>query len=286
MSTTWLTDHPRVAARVGVSLGWHTVRHEAEVTSTNDVAMTMVAAGTPPGFVVVADHQRAGRGRRGDAWDDRSDGDLARSLTASFVVPAPREDASLVPLAVGLALVDTLGRLGADAVLKWPNDVLVEVEGGGPGKCAGILVERHPGADGRDVLVVGTGVNLDWRDVERTGGTAAWTSVAEAVGHEVDRGVVLGDLMETLAWRLRAVGVDPGGLLDDYRSVCVTLGQRVRVSLPGDAVLVGDAVGIGDDGRLALATSSGTTWVTAGEVHHVRPVRPRGSDHGNRRPGS
>lgn len=276
---TTLDRHDRIAALLGGPLGWHSLVHEAEVTSTSDVALEVVREGTPPGFVVVADHQTAGRGRQGRPWDDASAGDRVRSLTASAAVGVPASDASLTPLAAGLAVADALRRAGAAPTLKWPNDVLLPTADGTPAKAAGILVERHAvrasggPAGGGDVLIVGIGIDLDWRDVPRDGDAATWTSVAETTGRDVDRADVLADLLRGLSVWLRSVPSDPLRLLVAYRDNCATIGNDVRVTFPDGEVLAGRAVDLDRQGRLVVeAPDVGQVAVTAGDVEHVRPA--------------
>lgn len=265
-----LEGHDRIAALLGGPLGWHTVRHEAEVTSTNDVVLDLLTAGVPPGVVVAADHQTAGRGRQGRPWDDASVQGAARSLTASFGVNVPDTDVTLVPLAAGLTVADALRRVGGSPMLKWPNDVLLPAEGGRLAKCAGILVERHA-LDSGEVLIIGTGIDLDWRDVPREDEAAEWTSVAESTGDAADRGDVLADLMRGLAVWLRSVPTDPLRLLVAYRDACATIGQPVRVTFPDGEHLEGIATDLDRQGRLVVETADGPVAITAGDVEHVRP---------------
>jgi BirA family transcriptional regulator, biotin operon repressor / biotin---[acetyl-CoA-carboxylase] ligase len=270
-----LDRHPRVRALLGGPLGWHTVHHEAEVTSTHDLALELVRGGAPPGLVVVADHQTAGRGRQGRPWVDASSPDLVRSLTVTAVVVVPDAELTLVPLAVGLAVADALRRAGVSPALKWPNDVLLAtgaVGGGALAKAAGILVERHTVA-GADVLLLGAGIDLDWRDVDRDDEALAWTSVAEIIGAGVDRGDVLADLLRGLAVWLRSVPTDPLRLLVAYRDACATIGTQVRVDFPDGEVLAGRAVDLDRQGRLVVdAPGAGQVAITAGDVTHVRPT--------------
>lgn len=281
-----LDRHPRLAALLGGPLGWHTLVHRPEVTSTSDVALELARQGTPPGFAVVADHQSAGRGRLGRPWQDASGPGLVRSLTVSAVVALPSANAALVPLAAGLAAADALRRAGTSPQLKWPNDVLVAAHpGADPAKVAGILVERHhlaggtgtgtgiSAGTGTDVLIVGVGIDLDWREVARDGEAARWTSVAEVTGRDVDRADVLADLLRGLSVWLRSVPTDPLRLLVGYRDACATIGAQVRVSFPDGEVLEGRAVDLDRDGRLVVdAPTVGQVAVTAGDVQHVRPA--------------
>lgn len=254
---------PALEALLAGPSTWHTLEVLEEAGSTNDVVSQRAAAGVPAGLVVVADRQTAGRGRLGRPWEDHG---AHRSLLVSMLVDAPPRHATLVPLAAGVAVADALRRRGARARLKWPNDVLVPVDGE-LRKSAGILVERHG-----ERVVVGIGVNVDWRGVPRDPGRAAWGSVAEAVGRDVDRWELLADLLRALEAWLRDLHRDPVRLLASYRTRCATLGQQVRVTVPSGQLLEGTATDITTDGALRLRTRDGEVPVSAGDVVHVRPA--------------
>jgi BirA family transcriptional regulator, biotin operon repressor / biotin---[acetyl-CoA-carboxylase] ligase len=248
-------DDPRIddLVRRGV---WTRVEHHPTVTSTQDVALAALTDGERPGLVVVADAQSTGRGRRGRPWTDTAR--TAGGDPASLAVTATRRagpDAALAPLAAGIAVADAYRAAGAEPALKWPNDVLL-----GGSKAAGILVERHG-----DVLLIGCGLDLDWRGVVHDGRT--WTSLAEATRAPVDRIGVLADLLRALAAALEAPAAD---LVARYRRVCDTLGRTVRVTLPGGGMLEGRATDVDATGRLLVDVDGGRTAVTAGDVVHVR----------------
>jgi BirA family transcriptional regulator, biotin operon repressor / biotin---[acetyl-CoA-carboxylase] ligase len=210
----------------------------------------------PPGLVVVADRQTAGRGRRGRTWQD---GPAGGSLLVSVVVPAGERNTTLLPLAAGVAVSDALRRAGAAALLKWPNDVLLDGR-----KCAGILAERHG-----DAVVIGIGVDVDWRGTDRTGEAGSWTSAAEHLGSEVDRWDVLVDLLRSLEAWVRDVPRDPTRLLASYATRCATLGQQVRVETATGAV-TGTATRVEPSGALLVRTEGGDVAVSSGEVVHLR----------------
>lgn len=264
----------RVQAQLSGPSYWTDVEHLPETTSTNDVAAERARAGSPGGLLVVADRQTAGRGRAGRTWLDPETDRADASLMVSFLVGVPPTGVTLVPLAVGVAVADALHRQGVDVSLKWPNDVLVQTDHlEQPAKCAGILAERHEDPDVGGFLVLGTGIDVDWRGVERQGDAAAWTSVAEVLGRDVDRWDILADLMRSLSTWLLEIPRDPQRLLDAYRGRCRTLGMDVKVTTPRGEV-VGRAVDLDDDGGLIVDTADGRVAVTVGDVEHVRPVEP------------
>jgi BirA family transcriptional regulator, biotin operon repressor / biotin---[acetyl-CoA-carboxylase] ligase len=263
-----LASHERIRALLSGPVLWHHLEHLDEVDSTNDLALEHARDGTPPGLVVVADRQRAGRGRAGRGWRDHVSAFGPASLLCTMTVAVPEANAGLVPLAAGLALADALRRQGARPALKWPNDVLLDEQ-----KTAGILVERHGLAAGAEVLLIGVGCNLDWRGLDRPDDEIAWTSVAEQTGAPVDRGEVLADLLRGLATWLRSVPTDPLRLLVAYRDACATIGREVRVSFPDGEQLVGRAADLDREGRLVVDTPQGPLAVNAGDVRHLRTPR-------------
>jgi BirA family biotin operon repressor/biotin-[acetyl-CoA-carboxylase] ligase len=249
------------------------------------------SAGSPaPGegalwWVVATDHQTGGRGRLGRAWTvpDRA------SLAVSVAVPvAEPGQAGWLPLLAGLALVRAVGELSGAAGraltprLKWPNDVLVPEDG--DRKLSGILCELVTVGD-RQVVVVGTGVNVDQTREELPVDTA--TSLALA-GVTVRREDLLVAYLDRLAESLAESGIAslPGGPAHSrhrsatgaaavraaYREACSTIGLAVRVHLPTGSAAVGTAVGVDDDGALVVRTGSTTRTFAAGDVVHVRPA--------------
>lgn len=263
-------DHPRVSALLDGPARWHTWQHLAEVGSTNDVALDALRAGTPPGLVVTADRQRTGRGRVGRRWQDVPVAGASLAISATVEVAGSRPlggAVGLVPLAAGVAVADALRARGVEVALKWPNDVLATVDGDDR-KCVGILVEHHH-LDARAVLVVGIGINVDWRAVPRVDEAATWTSVAEAVDADVDRFALLADVLGGLDARLRD---DASTLRERYRRACGTLGRAVEVTRPDGGVLRGRAVDLAADGALVVEVDGRRQRVAVGDVHHLRPA--------------
>lgn len=265
------TGHDRLDAYLSGPSNWSGLVHLDEVDSTNLEVARRVRDGAPAGLVVVADRQTAGRGRNGRGWEDVPGGNLSVSVATGV----PGDAATLVPLAAGLAAGDALKRAGLTTELKWPNDVLVpgRAPSDPPRKVGGILADAHDlRPDGPRFLVVGIGLDLDWRGTDRAGERAGWTSVAEELDADVDRWEVLHDLLRALETWLLDVPKDPTRLLAAYTVRCSTLGQQVRVHAPGGGTLEGTAVEVDRDGALLVDTPAGRQRVMAGDVEHLRPA--------------
>lgn len=231
----------------------------------------------PHASLLVAEHQTAGHGRAGRTWTTPA----RAALTCTFVARPQSSPATYgwLPLLAGLGTVRALrATAGVRAVLKWPNDVLVELDDAEPldgwgtaRKVAGILASAVPQVP---AVAVGIGVNVDQTADELP---VPWaTSLAQAGARAADRATVLVALVASLDEVARRWGEHGGdaaaaGLVEEVASVCATIGQDVRVELPGGHVLAGVAQGLADDGALEVRTADGTAHrVLAGDVAHVR----------------
>ncbi len=247
----------------------------AVADSTNDEALALASNGAPEWSTVVADQQRAGRGRLGRSWETPP----GQALLFSTILRPPPDWAAAawgwIPLIAGMGICQAIrghssgGQL-ATVGLKWPNDVVIDgnAHDGSPGprKLAGILAERRG-----DGVVVGVGINVGHNQAMLP--IPAATSVAIEGAH-VSRAVLLADCLT--AWHalweqfVQARG-DAGqsGIRDKYRAMCLTLGRRVRVDVAG-VDLVGEATDIDDDGHVIVDGSFGRRNVSAGDVIHLR----------------
>lgn len=148
-----------------------TVRHFAEVESTNDLALEAAAAGVSCG-VWVADAQTAGRGRGGHRWHSPPGAGLY--VTALFT---PRLPASALELSLlaGLATWEAIREVSGLVVdIRWPNDLVTrggEGSGGrGSRKLGGVLAETavYPAERDRPATlryaVIGIGINVAHRE--------------------------------------------------------------------------------------------------------------------------
>ena len=114
------------------------------------------------------------------------------------------------------------------------------------------------------------GINVAWPGPDDAGGTCL--DDVGAAAQPVDRKVLLERLLGALTAR-RGLLEDASGrraLADEVRRRCATLGQFVRVTLPGEEIS-GLAAAIDDAGRLVVETAAGPRQVTAGDVVHLRP---------------
>ncbi len=213
--------------------------HLRRTDSTNERARELAALGAPHGTLVTANGQTAGRGRQGRSWVAPE----GRALLCSLLV---RDPPRLLPLAAGVAVASVIGR---PALVKWPNDVLVDGR-----KLAGILVESRP-QERWAVVGIGLNVAVEPGDfppgLRETAGTLGLDP--EAIEPTLER------LLESLE---RWITASPEAVLDAFRARDALRGRAVRWA-GGE----GRGAGVDGEGRLVVETAQGTATLEAGEVH-------------------
>ncbi|MEU3906015.1 biotin--[acetyl-CoA-carboxylase] ligase [Streptomyces goshikiensis] len=250
---------------------WTSVEVVPSTGSTNsDLAAR--AAELPEGAVLVAEEQTAGRGRLDRSWVAPARSGLFFSVLLKPGAAVPQERWGWLTLLAGVAAATGLSRAaGVDTALKWPNDLLVIVDGE-ERKTGGILAERVG-----DGVVLGIGLNVTLTDAELPVPEAG--SLALAKASVTDREPLLKAVLRSLEeWygEWRSAGGDPAasGLQETYAAGCATLGRHVRAELPGGRRLTGTAEAVDADGRLVVRTADGEREpVGAGDVIHLRSVR-------------
>jgi BirA family transcriptional regulator, biotin operon repressor / biotin---[acetyl-CoA-carboxylase] ligase len=252
--------------------GWHGVAAEEwrrrwelprlrvyrSVGSTNTVALRLAARGAPAGTTVIAEHQTAGRGRRGAAWHAPA----GTALLLSMVLrPAAVESRGAGPASVRaglLAAAAVEAVSGLRTFVKWPNDLLAP-DGR---KLGGVLCEGTLGG-GNAFLVVGIGINVNQRQVDFPPGLAgAATSIAAVTGTNADRSALAGALVRALAGAPDIAAPLQPAEIRALRQRDALLGRALTL----DGSDAGVAAGIGPDGGLLVRGHAGARIIYHGTV--------------------
>jgi BirA family biotin operon repressor/biotin-[acetyl-CoA-carboxylase] ligase len=265
LSTAWL----------GRTIEWLPV-----TDSTMRVASALGMQGGVHGAAVIADEQRAGRGRLGRSFHSPPGANLYASILLRPTPPGAL--APTLVLAAGVAVAECIADWIGDEArvdLKWPNDVRIDGR-----KTSGILVELASDGSRPAFAVLGIGVNLnvdpttfpdEFRDRA--------TSLSAATGAAIDRATFTARLFGTLE-RVLDLHAQQGfpGIRPRFEHWFRMAGRRVRVEEPGGESFVGTVIGVDGDGALRLAEAGGgERRVVAGEVtiasEAPAPLAPRGA---------
>jgi BirA family biotin operon repressor/biotin-[acetyl-CoA-carboxylase] ligase len=228
------------------------------VDSTNAEALRSIGQGNSAPFLVLAERQVSGRGRRGRKWVSP----FAENLYYSLVL---RIDGGIrqlegLSLVVGLAVMQTLRGFGVvNAGLKWPNDVLV-----GNKKIAGILLELI--GDPADVchVVLGIGINVNMQVADEV--DQQWTSIRLESGNNCDRNALVAELSKQLdAYIQRHQAGGFSVLREEWEAN--HLWQERSVSLiAGTNHIDGVVLGIDNQGALRLRVNGVEKVFSGGEL--------------------
>ena len=253
---------PHLATR---ELG-QTVHYHETLGSTNERAFRMAHDGAEHGEVVVTEQQTAGKGRRGRAWV--SPPGLNLYFSAILRPELPPQRAPELTLVAAVALTEVLREAGAEAFIKWPNDVQI-----GGLKVAGILTELSAEPERVHFVVLGVGVNLNAQPEhfpEELRTTA--TSLAMALGHKVSRAPFAAALWLKLEqWLDLHLETGFGAIRQQWKELSSTLGQEVLVRTDRQEFR-GVAEDIDPSGALLVRTADGRVErVLAGDVERLRP---------------
>jgi len=269
-TTTHAPDNPFFARQ----------EHFATTTSTNDVVAGWLADGEPEVLLATADEQTEGRGRDGRSWQAKPGDALLLSLGFRPTWLAPDrvwQLAAVTALAMADAAEEVAGLADGAVRLKWPNDLVVELERlvtdeRRIAKLAGVLGETSGLGSGDPLAVVGIGVNADWRREDFPIDLAdTMTSLRDASGgRPIDRVQLLDGFLGRL--EMRVEGLRMGHFaLSDWQERQITTGRDVDLLQPDGRRRAVRAVGVdGHSGGLVVDDDGRDRIIHSGEIVHVR----------------
>jgi BirA family biotin operon repressor/biotin-[acetyl-CoA-carboxylase] ligase len=248
------------------------------LSSTMDEAVRRAQEGVKEGAVILAEEQTAGRGRFGRAWVSQPG-----NLYLSIVLRPSLQALQYLSLLSGVAVLRAIRKTtGLEPTIKWPNDLRL-----GSRKVCGILVENAVQDNSVQYAIVGIGINVSIAPSTSYGLANIATSLNAESGREIDRGILLKNLLHEmdsiyLPLRLQSTPalqqdrndvtgpamLGPGleQAVNEWRDHLETLGTHVEVRWHDD-LYTGFAEDVDKVGNLMLRQGDGTLSVLpAGEV--------------------
>lgn len=222
--------------------------------STQDVAQQKLRGGgaSAYGTVVIADEQRAGRGRLGRRWVAPAGTCVLFSMVH---IANPFDDESInverlvtaSAVAIASAIENVTGESDAWVKIKWPNDLYI-----GGRKVAGILVDAIDNA-----AVIGVGINVSFGADEIPDEAAefrdAMTSLAME-GKEVDRLYLLSSAIRSIDIMLGQTS--DRQLADEWRRRSVNLSKQIHLRCDGHDIR-GEVVDLDPSAGLIVRKDTG-----------------------------
>jgi BirA family biotin operon repressor/biotin-[acetyl-CoA-carboxylase] ligase len=208
--------------------------------STNQTAWELLEQGEPPGTVVIAGQQTAGRGQWGRQWQS-GQGGLFLSKIVELRLPVTQKAQLSISSAWGIATI--LRDRSCPVQLKWPNDLILNQR-----KLGGILTETK--ISGQFITQAVIGVGLNWENPVPEMGINLQTFFAHSATPPPIQS------LEFLA-ALVLQGLDLGiqhlsdakvkKMLTGYNQLLSCMGKPIKV---GDQI--GEIIGISEQGNLRV----------------------------------
>jgi BirA family biotin operon repressor/biotin-[acetyl-CoA-carboxylase] ligase len=232
------------------------------VDSTNEQAKQCLEQDSPEGLVLIAESQTQGRGRRGRDWASMPGAGIYLSVILKPNIH-PRRLPQLTLLA-GLATTLAINEFTTQkALLKWPNDVLLNGK-----KCCGILSETHPASGGETAVIVGIGINVHHSAPDFPDGIKSTaTSLKIETGSTISRMPLICALLGHLDEQYNAFLNDSKQtLIEKWLENSDLVGKKITVT-HGKSATSGTALGLDSQGRLLMHSEKGEEMAfDSGEV--------------------
>lgn len=231
---------------------------QVEVVGAVDSTNARLAAQTPVhARALVAEAQKAGRGRRGRTWLSPPGGIY---LSLGWRFESGLAGLSSLSLVVGMAVARAIGEICDAAVrVKWPNDLVID-----NAKLGGCLVEINGAAEGPCQAIIGIGINHDLPI--STPVDQPWTSLARH-GGKLSRNRLVAALIQALEADLQLL--DRNGFdhfATRWPALDALANRKVRVSMANGESFTARAAGIDAQGRLLVERDGRLQALASGEV--------------------
>ena len=213
------------------------------VSSTMDEAHRRAGNGDTDDFVLAARTQKSGRGRLGREWKSPAGG-----LWATRVIHPGGSSLDFQKYVMGAAagLAHHLReKMGLDAKVKWPNDVLINAR-----KAAGILGEARLSGDRIVYLALGMGLNVN-NDTPPDG-----IALRRLTGREEDRRILLRGWLASSDALMSSAEFRERGHPGWWNTIMEGRGRKAEITA-GGVRRRGTATGVDGLGRLNLHCDTG-----------------------------
>ena len=239
------------------------------IASTNTALLERPGPKSGASEVLLAEHQTAGRGRRGRAWLAPPGGALCLSLSWMFREVPP--DLGALGLVIGVCALRALTALGVrNATLKWPNDLLLAER-----KLGGVLIDLRAESAGPAYVVIGIGLNIQLGEgiLKRIAAAGLPATDLSSAGLTApSRNLLAAGLIGACVRGLEEFerqGLRP--FIEEWRSADALRGRPVDVKAAEGTTSRGLARGIDVHGALMVETPEGVRRFISGDVT-VRPA--------------
>ena len=225
--------------------------------STNDEALLFSKEIVNQKFIISAEKQTRGSGRRSREWISE-EGNLFFSQGLEFPLQRVSELICICTLSLCQTILNLLPQ-GHKVEIKWPNDILID-----GAKVSGILLEKGEG----EYIIIGIGVNILHFPISQSLNYETTSLLAKGIS--VDRLTFLRSYINNFDnnyFYLQSFG------FSDIRKLWLSLvkgiGEEISVVTDKENV-IGIFEGIGDSGELLLKVQNKLQKIYTGDVFYIK----------------
>ena len=203
-------------------------------------------------LTVVAKCQTRGCGRLGRVWQSDNGGlYFSTLLDAKFF----EGDIGFSAVVCAVAVAKSIARFG-DCRIKWPNDIVINGK-----KVCGILAKLASINGKTDFVSVGIGINTNTSRFDERLENAS--SILLQTGNKCDDNALLNDILSNIE---QVLTKNKKQIIEEYKSMCITLGSEVIVHHLSGNNYCGICTDINEKGELIVENNGKQMCVNSGEV--------------------
>lgn len=232
--------------------------HFDTIDSTNDYAKH-IAVDEKDGTIIISEEQTKGKGRLGRQWHSKASEGIWMSIILKPEITPYK--APFITLVAGASIVKALNKLGVNASIKWPNDIIVNDK-----KICGILTELSAEIERVNYVVLGMGINVKTMEFDSEICDVATSLYKE--GYEVSRVDIVKNILTEfeVLYLDYVVNKSKKKTLDICRVYSAIIGKKIYIISDGERELV-KCLDLNEEGNLIIETEQGLVKeMMSGEV--------------------
>jgi BirA family biotin operon repressor/biotin-[acetyl-CoA-carboxylase] ligase len=221
------------------------------LTSTNVLAKDLALKGATEGTIVLAEEQTAGKGRMERRWLSPAHKNLLFSVLLRPNLPVDK--VFTLTMILGLAIIGEIkAKNGLDVMIKWPNDLCINQK-----KVGGILTEFSTRDKRLEYVILGLGLNVNWKPEESDGLIYPATSILAESGRMISRDILFSGILKRFeGYYQELLSGKEEGLYKEWLSLSAVIGRDVEI-ISQDKVITGKVLKIDRQGALILKDDQG-----------------------------
>ena len=197
----------------------------------------------------IAEQQTKGKGRFDRIWHSP----FAQNIYFSVKHQTLQDISKLsgLSLAVAVAIIHILKKIGINADIKWPNDILYQKK-----KLAGILIEVTAQPNTQTNIIIGIGLNVNM-ETDQENISSDWISISQILQKQFDRNALIEILCKELSDMITEF--EHSGIknyLDLYHKHHFLTDKHISLQA-GKMKYTGKVIGISELGYLKLLLPNG-----------------------------